>query len=53
MYLPPGAGGVDYGMLASYLPKAGAPVPLVLELDPSVAPGELPGMLACLAKHDL
>lgn len=53
MYLPPGAGGVDYGMLTSYLPRQGRPVPMVLELDPSVAPNELAGMLACLEKHGL
>lgn len=53
MYLPPGAGGVDYGLLASYLPRTGAVLPAVLELDPSVAPGEMPGMLACLTKHGL
>lgn len=53
MYLPPGSGGVDYAMLASYLPRTGAVLPAVLELDPSVAPSELPGMLACLTKHGL
>ncbi len=53
MYLPPGAGGVDYALLATYLPRAGAVVPVVLELDPSVAPGEMAGMQACLAKHGL
>lgn len=53
MYLPPGAGGVDYGLCRSYLPLAGAPKPVVLELDPAVSAGELPGMLACLDKHGL
>lgn len=53
MYLPPGAGGVDYGLLASYLPRSGAILPAVLELDPSVAPSEMPGMIACLTKHGL
>ena len=53
MYLPPGSGGVDYGLLASYVPRSGAPTPLVLELDPSVSPSELAGMRACLDKHGL
>lgn len=53
MYLPPGAGGVDYGLLASYVRRTGAPTPVVLELDPSVAPGELLGMRSCLDKHGL
>lgn len=52
MYLPPGAGGVDYGLLASYVPRS-TPLPGVLELDPSVAPGELAGMRACLDKYGL
>lgn len=53
MYLPPGSGGVDYGLVASYVPRAGAPLPVVLELDPSVPPGELPGMRSCLDQHGL
>jgi sugar phosphate isomerase/epimerase len=53
MYLPPGAGGVDYGLCRSYLPQAGAALPVALELDPAVPSGELPGMLACLDKHGL
>lgn len=53
MYLPPGAGGVDYGLLASYVRRTGAPTPVVLELDPSVSPGELLGMHSCLDKHGL
>jgi len=53
MYLPPGAGGVDYGLCRSYLPQAGAPLPVALDLDPAVPSGELPGMLACLDKHGL
>lgn len=53
MYLPPGSGGVDYGQLASYVRRAGAPLPVVLELDPSVAAGELPGMRSCLDKYGL
>ncbi len=53
MYLPPGAGGVDYALLATYVPRAANGLPVVLELDPSVAPGELPGMRSCLDKHGL
>jgi len=53
MYLPPGAGGVDYGLLASYVRRSGAPTPVVLELDPAVPPSELAGMRACLDKHGL
>ena len=51
LYLPPGAGGVDYGLCATYVPGAGTPFPVVLELDPSVSPGEMPGMRSCLDKH--
>lgn len=53
MYLPPGAGGVDYGLLATYVLRSGRPVPGVLELDPAVDPGELPGAHACLDKYGL
>lgn len=53
MYLPPGSGGVDYGQLASYVRRSGAPLPVVLELDPSVPTGELAGMRSCLDKHGL
>jgi sugar phosphate isomerase/epimerase len=53
LYLPPGAGGVDYPLLASYLPRLGARLPGVVELDSSVAPGELPSIRACLDKHGL
>ncbi|HEX6810849.1 MAG TPA: hypothetical protein VF384_04415 [Planctomycetota bacterium] len=53
IYLPPGAGGVDYGLLASYVPWSGAPLPVVLELDLSVPPGELAGMRSFLDKHGL
>jgi sugar phosphate isomerase/epimerase len=53
MYLPPGSGGVDYGQIATYVRRTGAPLPVVLELDPSVAPGELPGMRSCLGKYGL
>jgi sugar phosphate isomerase/epimerase len=53
VYLPPGAGGVDYGLLASYVPRTGGPLPVVLELDPAVSPSELPGMRSCLDKFGL
>ena len=53
IYLPPGAGGVDYGLLASYVRRTGAPTPVVLELDLSVEAGELAGMRSCLDKHGL
>jgi len=53
LYLPPGAGGVDYPLLASYTRRSGRPIPTVLELDPSVHPGELPGAHAFLTKHGL
>ena len=53
LYLPPGSGGVDYGLCASYVPHTGNAFPVVLELDPSVNPGEMPGMRSCLDKHGL
>lgn len=51
LYLPPGSGGVDYGLCASYVPHTGNVFPVVLELDPSVNPGEMPGMRSCLDKY--
>lgn len=51
LYLPPGAGGVDYGLCATYVSGTGNPFPVVLELDPSVAPGEMSGMRSCLDKY--
>lgn len=53
MYLPPGSGGVDYGLCASYVPRTGNAFPVVLELDLSVAPGEMAGMRSCLDKYGL
>ncbi len=53
LYQPPGSGGVDYGLLASYVRRSGAPTPVVLDLDPAVAPSELSGIRACLAKYGL
>ena len=52
-YLPPGAGGVDYGLLASYVPRSGPPLPVVVELDMAIPPAELPGIRSCLDKHGL
>jgi hypothetical protein len=51
VYQPPGAGGVDYGLCATYVPTSGSPLPVVLELDPSVSPAEMPGMRSCLDKY--
>lgn len=53
IYLPPGAGGVDYGLLASYVPRGGSALPAVVELDAAVAASELPGIRSCLDKHGL
>jgi len=53
IYLPPGFGGVDYGLLASYVPRSLAPLPMVVDLDPAVLPSELAGIRACLDKFGL
>ncbi len=53
LYLPPGAGGVDWPMLASYVQRSGKPLPAVVELDPAVDPGELPGIRSCLDRFGL
>ena len=53
MYLPPGSGGVDYSVVASYVPRTGAPIPLVLDLDPAVSAGELAGIHSFLDKFGL
>lgn len=53
LYLAPGSGGVDYGLCAAYVPRSGNDFPVVLELDLSVGPGEMPGMRSCLDKHGL
>ncbi|MCA8941803.1 MAG: hypothetical protein KDB80_04520 [Planctomycetes bacterium] len=50
--LPPGAGVVDYGMVASYLPRE-ATLPGVVELDPAVPVAELAGVHSFLAKFGL
>lgn len=52
MQLPPGSGGVDYGLLATYVPRTNS-FPIVLELDPSVAPGDFAGVRSCLDKFGL
>jgi hypothetical protein len=53
LYLPPGAGGVDYGLLASYVPRTGRALPVVVELDAATPPAELPGIRSCLDKYGL
>lgn len=53
LYLPPGAGGVDYALLASYAPKSGHPIPGVVELDASIPPTEMQGIRSCLDKFGL
>jgi sugar phosphate isomerase/epimerase len=53
MYLPPGAGGVDWSLLANYVPSSAKPLPAAIELDPSVHPGELPGVRSFLDKFGL
>jgi hypothetical protein len=53
LYLPPGAGAVDYGLVAAGLKPLGKGASLCLELDPAIPPGELPGMGACLDKFGL
>ena len=53
LYLPPGAGGVDYPLLAAYRRRSGRPIPVVIELLPGVEPGEIPGAHAFLNKYGL
>jgi len=53
LYLPPGTGGVDYPLLSSYRRRFGAAAPVVVELDPAVEPGEIPGAHAFLSKYGL
>ncbi|MBK8099603.1 MAG: hypothetical protein IPK26_21050 [Planctomycetes bacterium] len=53
MYGPPGAGGVDYGLLGSYVHRTSRVLPVVLDLDPTVDPAELPGIRSCLDKYGL
>ena len=53
LYLPPGAGRVDFPLLATYTRRFGKAIPAVLELDPGVEPGELKGVHAFLEKFGL
>lgn len=53
LYLPPGAGGVDYPLLATYRTRRAGAFPVIVELDPAVDPGEIPGVHAFLAKTGL
>ncbi len=53
LYLPPGAGGVDYPLLAAYRRRFGRPIPTVVELDLAVEPSEIPGVHALLDKYGL
>jgi sugar phosphate isomerase/epimerase len=51
--LPPGAGSVDYAMIGSYLRRTGKPLAGVVDLDPGVAPTEIPGLHSYLDKFGL
>jgi len=53
VYLPPGAGGVDYPLLSNYRQRSTRALPAVVELDPGVTAGELPGIHAFLNKFGL
>jgi hypothetical protein len=53
LYLPPGSGGVDCRLLASYVLRSGPALPVVVELDPSVDSAELPGIRSFLEKFGL
>lgn len=53
LHLPPGAGIVDFGILATYRRAQGRPQPVVVELDPMVDQGEIPGVHSFLAKWGL
>jgi sugar phosphate isomerase/epimerase len=53
LYLPPGAGVVDYPLIASYVGGATRAIPAVLELDPTVPAAEIPGVHAFLTKFGL
>ena len=53
LYLPPGAGSVDFGLIANYRQRTGKPTPVVVELDPSVDAREIPGVHAFLTKWGL
>jgi sugar phosphate isomerase/epimerase len=53
VYLPPGTGGVDYPLLSNYRQRSAKALSAVVELDPGVTPGELPGIHAFLNKFGL
>lgn len=53
LYSPPGSGSVDFPLLSAYASRSAAPPLLDLELDPSVVPGEMPGVRAFLHKYGL
>lgn len=53
IYQPPGAGGVDYPLLAAYLRRSGRVLPASLEFDPAVDATEIPGVHAFLDKFGL
>lgn len=51
--LPPGAGRVDWPLVASYRPASARDFPVAIEPDPSVPPAEIPGAHAFLGKFGL
>lgn len=53
LYHLPGSGGVDYPQLATYVLRSGPPLPVVLEPEPGVDPGEIPGVHAFLGRFGL
>jgi sugar phosphate isomerase/epimerase len=53
MDLPPGAGRVDWPLLASYRLPSARGFPVVIELDPAVPSAEIPGVHAFLGKIGL
>jgi hypothetical protein len=48
--LPPGAGGVDYGLLSSYIRRSRGGLPSVLEVQPSAEERDLKWAVAHLRK---
>lgn len=53
LYQPPGAGSVDFPLLASCRQRTGKATRMVVELDPAVDPRELAGLHAFLSKWGL
>jgi hypothetical protein len=53
LLLPPGAGRVDYPLVGSYLRSRGGSIEVVVDLDPAVSPGEIPGVHSFLSKSGL